>query len=167
MNLSLLSVKFIYLKKTLIEKGMRFYTFALLRLFHFFKISLSLVCHAILLFLFFFFCSTVGNFSLFDYVPVLALLPQMKFNSTLVGLVIHFSPLSLLDKREELYLCSNTLSYLPRALSLPPSPLCSDDITPWRLLKPILSCSCFVFSSASGLSQMEAAADCMPQKAGN
>lgn len=34
---------------------MRFYTFALLRLFHFFKISLSLVCHAILLFLFFFF----------------------------------------------------------------------------------------------------------------
>lgn len=55
MNLSLLSVKFIYLKKKLIEKEMRFYTFALLRLFHFFKISLSLVCHAILLFLFFFF----------------------------------------------------------------------------------------------------------------
>lgn len=167
MNLSLLSVKFIYLKKKTYRKRNAFLYFSLLRLFHFFKISLSLVCHAILLFLFFFFCSTVGNFSLFDYVPVLALLPQMKFNSTLVGLVIHFSPLSLLDKREELYLCSNTLSYLPRALSLPLSPLCSDDITPWRLLKPILSCSCFVFSSASGLSQMEAAADCMPQKAGN
>lgn len=146
---------------------MRFYTFALLRRFHFFKISLSLVCHAIFLFLFFFCGKLWENFSLFDYVLVLALLPQMKFNSTLVGLVIHFSPLSLLDKREELYLCSNTSSYLPRALSLPPSPLCSDDITPWRLLKPVLSCSCFVFSSASGLSQMEAAADCMPQKAGN
>lgn len=62
MNLSLLSVKLIYLKKkTLIEKGMRFYTFALLRLFHFFKISLSLVCHAILLFLFFFFLLNCGK----------------------------------------------------------------------------------------------------------
>lgn len=40
---------------------MRFYTFALLRLFHFFKISLSLVCHAILLFLFFFFLLNCGK----------------------------------------------------------------------------------------------------------
>lgn len=70
---------------------MRFYTFAMLRLFHFFKISLSLVCHAIFLFLFFF-AQLWENFSLFDYVSVLALLPQMKFNSTLVGLVIHFFP---------------------------------------------------------------------------
>lgn len=38
----------------------------------------------------------------------------------------------------------HTLSYLP---------LCLDDITPWRLLRSILSCSCFVFSSASGLRQ--------------
>ncbi len=101
--------------------------------------------------------------SLFGFVSALAPPARMKFKSTLVGSVIHFFCLYL-DKTAYLYLCSNTLSYLPRSLS---SLLGLDDITPWHWLRPILSCSCFVFSSASGLSQMEAAVDCMPQKAGN
>lgn len=108
------------------------------------------------------------NFSLFGYVSAPAPLPRMKFKSALAGLVIHFFVCVSFFGQSAVFILSVAilLSYLPLSAFLS-GLLCSDDITPWRWLRPILSCSCFVFSSASGLSQMEAAVDCMPQKAGN
>lgn len=97
-------------------------------------------------------------------VSALALPPKIKFKSKL-GV---FGPSNFFW----LIFGQNSI-YTYGAIVIYPSPSlsgllwCLDDITPWRTLQPILSCSCFVFSSARGLSQMEAAVGCMPQKAGN